>query len=99
MESPDTITVTPWGDLWFCEDGDGGNGVMGITPEGGVYGFANNRVPLPGGDPNTPEFSELAVPTFSPDGSRGDDAPTPEPDAGLEGPGRAGARQLRTWAP
>jgi hypothetical protein len=68
MESPDNITITPWGDLWFCEDGDGRNRVMGITPEGNVYRFANNRLPVPGGDPNNPEFSELAGPTFSPDG-------------------------------
>lgn len=68
MESPDNITVTPWGDLWFCEDGDGENRVMGITPEGNVYKFANNRVPLLGSDPANPEFSELAGPTFSPDG-------------------------------
>ena len=66
MESPDNIIVTPFGDLWFCEDGDGANRVMGITPEGRVYQFANNRVPLPGGDPG--EFSEVAGPTFSPDG-------------------------------
>jgi uncharacterized protein len=68
MESPDNITVTPWGDLWFCEDGDGENRVMGITPDGAVYKFANNRVPAPGSDPTNPEFSELCGPTFSPGG-------------------------------
>ena len=58
--------MTPWGDLWFAEDGDGANRVMGVTPEGRVYKFANNRVPLPGGEPG--EYSEVAGPTFSPDG-------------------------------
>ncbi len=66
MESPDNITITPWGDLWFAEDGDGGNRVMGITPEGEVYQFANNRLPVPGGEPG--EHSEFAGPCFSPDG-------------------------------
>jgi hypothetical protein len=43
---------------------------MGITPEGNVCKFANNRVPVPGGDPNNPEFSELAGPIFSPTAGR-----------------------------
>ena len=59
MESPDNIVITPWGDLWFAEDGDGENRVMGITPEGGVYKFASNRL----------NDSEFAGPTFSPDGN------------------------------
>jgi secreted PhoX family phosphatase len=62
MESPDNITITPWGDLWFAEDeaveGDGVNRIMGITPEGRVYKFARNRL----------NDSEFAGPTFSPDG-------------------------------
>ena len=44
MESPDNVVVTPWGDLWFAEDeaidGDIVNRVMGITPDGQVYPFA-----------------------------------------------------------
>jgi uncharacterized protein len=64
MESPDNIVVTPWGDLWFAEDdavdnGDIINRVMGITPGGEVYPFANNRL----------NDSEFAGPTFSPDGN------------------------------
>ena len=64
MESPDNIVVTPWGDLWFAEDdavddGDIINRVMGITPDGQVYPFANNRR----------DDSEFAGPTFSPDGN------------------------------
>ncbi len=50
--------VSPWGDLWFVEDLEGENRVMGITPERGVYEFATCR--LPG--------AALAGPTFSPDG-------------------------------
>ncbi len=58
MESPDNLIVTPWGDLWFAEDGDGENRVMGVTPEGQVYKFASNRL----------NESELAGPCFAPDG-------------------------------
>ena len=72
LESPDNITVTPWGDLWVAEDGPLGNRIIGFTPEGRSYVFANNRVPLqsspgvPAGDPG--ERSEFAGPTFAPDG-------------------------------
>ena len=64
--------ITPWGDLWVAEDGDFGNRIIGFTPEGRSYVFANNRVPfqsspgVPAGDPG--ERSEFAGPTFSPDG-------------------------------
>jgi uncharacterized protein len=59
MEYPDNICCTPWGDLWFAEDGAGQDRIMGITPEGKVYPFAANRL----------SDSELAGPTFSPDGN------------------------------
>ncbi|MEH7379140.1 alkaline phosphatase PhoX [Bacillus sp. JJ1533] len=59
MEYPDNICCTPWGDLWFVEDGAGQDRIMGITPEGKVYPFAANRL-------NDEEF---AGPTFSPDGN------------------------------
>jgi uncharacterized protein len=58
MESPDNICMTPWGDLWFAEDGSGNDRIMGITPEGNIYPFAYNRL----------SGSELAGPIFSPDG-------------------------------
>ena len=62
MQSPDNIVVTPWGDLWFCEDevvvGDGRNRIMGITPEGRVYTFAKNRL----------NYSEFTGPAFPPNG-------------------------------
>lgn len=59
MEYPDNICMTPWGDLWFVEDGAGQDRIMGITPEGKVYPFAANRL-------NNEEF---AGPTFSPNGN------------------------------
>ncbi len=59
MEYPDNICCTPWGDLWYAEDGSGQDRIMGITPEGKVYPFAANRL----------SGSELAGPTFSPDGN------------------------------
>jgi uncharacterized protein len=59
MEYPDNICMTPWGDLWYAEDGSGQDRLMGITPEGKVYPFAANRQ----------SGSELCGPTFSPDGN------------------------------
>ncbi|MDP9379323.1 MAG: PhoX family protein [Chloroflexota bacterium] len=53
-------------DLWWAEDGDDENRVLGITPEGEVYQFASHNIPYPGGEPG--ERSEFAGPTFSPDG-------------------------------
>jgi secreted PhoX family phosphatase len=65
LDSPDNLVVTPWGDVWLAEDGDGVQRVMGITPSGEVYEFARNRlVRAPGSE----DASELCGPTFSPDG-------------------------------
>lgn len=58
IQSPDNLVVTPWGDLWFCEDGSGTDRVQGVTPEAEVYTFARNAL----------NDSELAGCTFSPDG-------------------------------
>ncbi|MBA3331508.1 MAG: DUF839 domain-containing protein [Actinobacteria bacterium] len=58
MESPDNIIITPWGHLWFAEDGEGENRVLGITPRGETYLFARNAL----------NDSEVAGPCFSPDG-------------------------------
>ena len=55
----DNITVTPWGDLFLCEDGKGEQRVVGVTPEGGIYQFARNAL----------STSEFAGACFSPDGS------------------------------
>ena len=65
MDSPDNLIVTPWGDLWFAEDGDGIQRVMGITPSGQVYEFARNRMIIP---PGGEDASEFCGPTFSPNG-------------------------------
>jgi uncharacterized protein len=64
MESPDNMTITPWGDLWFVEDGAGSQRVMGVTPDGATYVFAENR--LVGAEEG--DATELAGPTFAPDG-------------------------------
>jgi hypothetical protein len=58
LERPDNIVVTPWGDLWCCEDGRGTDQVVGITPGGAEYVFARNH---DSGD-------ELAGACFAPDG-------------------------------
>jgi len=58
LDAPDNLTVTPWGDLWFAEDGRDGNRIVGITPEGETYVFAFNRI----------SDAEFAGPVFSPDG-------------------------------
>lgn len=65
MDSPDNLVVTPWGDLWYAEDGDGIQRVMGITPDGATYEFARNRLLGVGDDGTSAEF---CGPTFSPDG-------------------------------
>lgn len=71
LESPDNITVTPWGDVWVAEDGGGINRLVGFTPEGEHYVFAEHAVPYPfleaEGLPASFR-SEVAGPCFSPDG-------------------------------
>ena len=64
LDSPDNLVVTPWGDVWVAEDGDGFQRIMGITPTGRTYSFARNR--LVGLDEGT--STEFAGPCFSPDG-------------------------------
>jgi hypothetical protein len=44
MDHPDHITVTPWGDIFACEDGDKGNYLLGITPQRRIYKFAWNAL-------------------------------------------------------
>ena len=65
MDAPDNLVITPWGDVWLAEDGDGVNRIVGITPAGESYEFARNR--LIGAD-DEGNASELAGPCFSPDG-------------------------------
>ncbi|WP_338471709.1 DUF839 domain-containing protein [Niallia sp. XMNu-256] len=59
LEAPDNICITPWGDLWIAEDGGGNDRIIGLTPEGEVYTFAENMM----------NNSEFAGPTFSHDGN------------------------------
>ncbi|WP_287129200.1 alkaline phosphatase PhoX [Candidatus Cyanaurora vandensis] len=58
LDSPDNLTIAPFGDLFVCEDGSGTQYVVGITPEGELYQFARNAL-------NNFEFAGA---TFSPDG-------------------------------
>jgi len=58
LKNCDNLTVAPWGDVVVCEDGEGGDRVMGITPSGEVYPIASNV----GSD------SEVAGVCFSPSG-------------------------------
>lgn len=59
LRNADNLTVSPWGDLIVCEDGDGVDHLVGVTPEGKAYRFARNAV----------SDSELAGAVFSPDGT------------------------------
>ncbi len=58
LENPDNLTISPWGDLIACEDGDAFDFLIGVTPQGGLFQFARN----------VQGFSEFAGATFSPDG-------------------------------
>jgi hypothetical protein len=59
LENGDNIAVAPWGDLVLCEDGPGGNFVVGVTPAGLLYPIARNAL----------NFHEFCGACFSPDGS------------------------------
>lgn len=59
VENADNLTVSPWGDLYVCEDGPAENGVVTVTPEGRLFRFARNAM----------NHSEMAGAVFSPDGS------------------------------
>lgn len=58
LDNPDNIVVVPNRDIFLCEDGDGSDFILGVTPGGTLYKFARNAL-------NT---SELAGVCFSPDG-------------------------------
>jgi len=58
LDNPDNITVTPFGDLLLCEDGDSTQYIVGVNQKGELYQFAKNNL-------NT---SEYAGACFSPDG-------------------------------
>ncbi|HLO88943.1 MAG TPA: alkaline phosphatase PhoX, partial [Nostocaceae cyanobacterium] len=58
LDNPDNIVVAPNGDIFMCEDGDGTDFIVGITPSGSLYKFARNAL-------NTSEFCGVC---FSSDG-------------------------------
>ncbi|PSO87417.1 MAG: phosphatase [Cyanobacteria bacterium QH_9_48_43] len=58
LQNPDNLVVSPFEDLFLCEDGGGTDYVRGVTPEGQLYDFARNAL-------NDREF---AGSTFSADG-------------------------------
>ncbi|MBM3794356.1 MAG: DUF839 domain-containing protein [Acidobacteria bacterium] len=58
LDFPDNIAVSPRGGLAVCEDGSGGQRVLGVTPSGEIFEFARNIF-------NT---SETAGVCYSPDG-------------------------------
>jgi secreted PhoX family phosphatase len=58
LENGDNITVAPWGDLVICEDGEGIQHLVGVTPAGELYKIGRTRL----------AHDEFAGATFSPDG-------------------------------
>ncbi|MBD2196911.1 MULTISPECIES: alkaline phosphatase PhoX [Calothrix] len=59
LDEPDNVTVSPFGDLFLCEDGGGDSQyVVGVNEEGEIYQFAFNNL----------NDSEFAGACFSPDG-------------------------------
>lgn len=58
IDHPDQMAMTPWGDLFICEDGSRTQHLVGITPLGEIYRFARNAK----------DGSEFTGVCFSPDG-------------------------------
>jgi hypothetical protein len=56
LDSPDNICVSPRGGIVLCEDGSGQEYLHGLTPEGGIFRFAENLL----------NGSEWAGATFEP---------------------------------
>lgn len=44
LEYCDNLTVAPWGDLVLCEDGDGTDHIIGVTPDAQVYQIGRNAM-------------------------------------------------------
>ena len=59
VENCDNLTVAPWGDLILTEDGPNEQFVVGVRPDGTIYQLGKNMA----------NHSEIAGPTFSPDGT------------------------------
>lgn len=60
LDNPDNITVGPDGSLYLCEDGDDVQFVVGVTPSGDLFPFAQNLA----------DQREFAGACFSPDGKK-----------------------------
>jgi len=58
LDFPDNVLVTPFNDVFLCEDGKGEQFVRGVTPQGQLYSFARNAL----------NESEVAGACFSPNG-------------------------------
>ncbi|HLP89424.1 MAG TPA: alkaline phosphatase PhoX [Nostocaceae cyanobacterium] len=58
LDNPDNMIISPNGEIFLCEDGDGTDFIVGITPSGALYKFARNAL-------NTSEFCGVC---FSADG-------------------------------
>jgi secreted PhoX family phosphatase len=72
LDNPDNITVSPRGGIILCEDGDRlGQRLIGLTPQGETFPFAENNVVLeePRNDIPADDYRgrEWAGATFSPD--------------------------------
>lgn len=59
LDMPDSITVAPWGEVFFCEDGTADQYIRGIDNDGLLFDFAFNQA----------STSAFAGACFSPDGS------------------------------
>lgn len=73
LDSPDNITVTPWGGLLLCEDGDDDQYLRGLSTKGEIFSFARNELVLTGQGPGSAAAGdyrdkEFAGACFSPDG-------------------------------
>jgi uncharacterized protein len=73
LDEPDNVTVTPFGDLFLCEDSsDDFQYIVGVTRDGELYQFAKNVLfSQVTNDPAKTNFigNEFAGACFSPDGS------------------------------
>jgi secreted PhoX family phosphatase len=58
IQNADNLVVSPWGDVFVCEDGPGHDHLLRITPDGEVSKFARNAA----------SEDEIAGSCFSPDG-------------------------------
>lgn len=59
LDYPDNMCVSPWGQVWICEDGSALDSIRYLTADGEIREFARNRL-------STSEFTGIC---FSPDGT------------------------------